>query len=278
LKNLNNKFVIQKLKPNYMGIKYNKIGVDYNLTRKADTFLTEQLFNHLEPNKNGKYLDIGCGTGNYTIELNKKGIPFIGIDPSKKMLEKAKLKNKKIEWKIGSAENTGLPNNFVDGIIGFLTIHHWSNLKNGFFELNRILKPNGKIVIFTSSPKQMKGYWLNHYFPKMLSDSITQMPSLNSVKTAFKDGGFKVLKTDKYFIKPDLQDKFLYCGKQKPDLYFDENIRHGISSFSSLANKKEVEKGLFELKKDFDSGKITEIIKSYENDSGDYLYLIGEKL
>ncbi|MGC1204673.1 MAG: class I SAM-dependent methyltransferase [Flavobacteriaceae bacterium] len=261
-----------------MGIKYNKIGVDYNLTRKADTFLTEQLFNHLEPNKKGKYLDIGCGTGNYTIELNKKGIPFIGIDPSKKMLEKAKLKNKKIEWKIGSAENTGLPNNFVDGIIGFLTIHHWSNLKNGFFELNRILKPNGKIVIFTSSPKQMKGYWLNHYFPKMLSDSITQMPSLNSVKTAFKDGGFKVLKTDKYFIKPDLQDKFLYCGKQKPDLYFDENIRHGISSFSSLANKKEVEKGLFELKKDFDSGKITEIIKSYENDSGDYLYLIGEKL
>ena len=160
-----------------MEIKYNKIGTDYNLTRKADKYLTEQLLNHLKPTKSGKYLDIGCGTGNYTNELQKNGFQFIGIDPSEKMLEKAKIKNAEIDWKIGSAENTELPKNYVEGIIGSLTIHHWTDLKNGFSELYRVLKPNGRIVIFTSTPKQMKGYWLNHYFPKMLSDSMTQMPT-----------------------------------------------------------------------------------------------------
>jgi hypothetical protein len=38
-----------------------------------------------------------------------------------------------------------------------------------------------------------------------------------------------------------------------------------------------VENGLSELRKDIDSGKIEEIIKSYENDLGDYLYVIGKK-
>lgn len=260
-----------------MIVEYDKIGTDYNLTRKADEYLTRQLIRHLEPTESGKYLDIGCGTGNYTNEIQKNGFDFIGIDPSKLMLEKAKIKNNKIYWKIGSAENTGLAENFVDGIIGSLTIHHWTDLTIGFSALNKVLKPNGRIVIFTSTPEQMKGYWLNHYFPKMLSDSIIQMPTLEKVKKAMKNSGIEFLETHKYFIKPDLEDQFLYCGKQNPELYFDEQIRYGISSFSSLSNRTEVENGLSELRKDIDSKKIEEIIKSYENGFGDYLYIIGKK-
>ena len=259
-----------------MEAKYDKIGIDYNLTRKADPFLTEQLWHHLNPKKDGIYLDIGCGTGNYTNKLQQKGFRFIGIDPSKKMLEKAKIKNKDIEWKIGSAEHIGLPKNFVDGIIGSLTIHHWTDLKRGFLELKRVLKPNGNIVIFTSTPEQMEGYWLNHYFPNMLLDSINQMPTLKSVEKAMTDAGIELLGTDKYVIKPDLQDQFLYCGKQNPELYFDDQIRHGISSFSSLANRMEVEQGLIDLRKDIDSGKFDEIFKAYQNVLGDYLYIIGK--
>lgn len=60
-------------------------------------------------------------------------------------------------------------------------------------------------------------------------------------------------------------------------MYFDDSIRHGISSFSSLANGDEVENGLTKLRQDIDSGKINEIVKSYENNLGDYLYIIAEK-
>jgi len=260
-----------------MDEKYDKIGIDYNLTRKADKYLTEQLLYHLKPNKVGKYLDIGCGTGNYTIELQKKGFHFIGIDPSTKMLEKAKLKTNKIDWRIGSAENIELPQNFVDGIIASLTIHHWTHLKRGFSQLYKVLKPKGSIVIFTATPQQMKGYWLNHYFPKMLAASIIQMPTFENLKTAMEDNGFELLETEKFFIKPDLEDQFLYCGKQNPELYFNEQIRNGISSFSSLANKTEVEQGLYKLRKDIDSGKIKEVMKLYENDLGDYLFIVGKK-
>lgn len=222
-------------------------------------------------------MDIGCGTGSYTIEFQKRGYKFIGVDPSERMLETARMRNSEIDWRLGSAENTGLIQNQVDGIIGSLTIHHWTSLEMGFKELNSILKPNGRIVIFTSTPKQMKNYWLNHYFPKMLKDSIIQMPSFEKVKEAMENARFELIRTEKYFIQPDLEDKFLYCGKHDPEMYFDEQIRNGISSFSSLSNKVEVEKGLSELKLDIETGKINKITRKYENQSGDYLYIIGKK-
>jgi len=40
-------------------------------------------------------------------------------------------------------------------------------------------------------------------------------------------------------------------------LYFDEQIRHGVSSFSSIVNRFEAGQGLSELRKDIDSGKST---------------------
>lgn len=260
-----------------MEVKYDKIGIDYNSTRKADPFLTNKLIEHLNPKKDGIYLDIGCGTGNYTNELERNGIQLIGIDPSEKMLEKARFKNQRVDWRIGTAENIQLSDNSMDGIIGSLTIHHWTDLSKSFFELQRILKDDGRIVIFTSTPIQMEGYWLNHYFPRMLKDSIDQMPSLEKVEEAMTRNSIVITEIDKYFIQPDLQDKFLYCGKQNPELYFNEQIRNGISSFSSLANRDEVKQGLKKLRSDIENGKINEVIDSYDNDFGDYLYIIGKK-
>ena len=260
-----------------MGAKYDRIGIDYNVTRKADPYIAEQLLTHLLPTSEGIYLDIGCGTGNYTHEFEKRGFQFIGIDPSKEMLEKARQKNKNIDWRIGAAESIALLDKTVDGIVGSLTLHHWTDLEKGFSELYRVLKPNGRIILFTATPEQMKGYWLNHYFPKMLSDSIVQMPSLESVKNAMLKSHFQILGIDNYFVQPDLQDKFLYCGKHNPEFYFDEHIRNGISSFSSLANRTEVEEGLSQLKTDIDNGTINAVIDAYTNDLGDYLYIIGKK-
>lgn len=260
-----------------MKAKYDTIGKGYNLTRKADRHLTENLIKYLAPDKEGIYLDIGCGTGSYTHELQKRGYNFIGIDPSERMLAEAKNRNSKIEWKLGTAENTGLAPNNVDGIIGSLTIHHWTSLEKAFQELYSVLKPDRKMVIFTSTPEQMKGYWLNHYFPKMLQDSIIQMPALLAVKQAMENAGFKISRTEKYFIQPDLEDKFLYCGKHQPEMYFDKNIRNGISSFSDLSHKVEVESGLSAMKSDIEAGKINQVISSFENQLGDYLYIIGKK-
>jgi len=257
--------------------KYDRIGLGYNTTRKPDPYLVQRMLHHLQPSKKGLYLDIGCGTGNYTHEFQSSGFSFVGIDPSQTMLDVANQGSSSAEFVLGNSEQVDFPKEHFSGITASLTIHHWKDLEKGFAELYRVLKSKGRLIVFTSTPKQMRGYWLNHYFPKMLHDSIIQMPSLDRVLSALVSAGFETVKTEPYKIQPDLQDKFLYCGKEHPKLYFDENIRKGISSFSDLSNQEEVTEGLEQLKADMKSTKIIQIMEDYKNELGDYLYVIAEK-
>ena len=123
----------------------------------------------------------------------------------------------------------------------------------------------------------MKGYWLNHYFPQMLHDSIVQMPSLNSIIEATTKAGLVLINTEKYFIRDDQQDHFLYIGKNKPELYFNEQVRNGISSFSSFSNTLEVRQGLKKLKNDLNNRAFEAIKKKYNNDLDDYIFIILTK-
>ncbi|MFK7907932.1 MAG: class I SAM-dependent methyltransferase [Chitinophagales bacterium] len=258
--------------------KYNKIGHNYNQTRKPDPQLTENLYQHLQPQTSGVYLDIGCGTGNYTIALHQqKNVQFIGVEPSTKMLEIAKSKCNTIDWRYGTAEKIPLEDASVAGIMGTLTVHHWQDMGKAFAELYRVLKPKGKLVIFTSTPEQMKGYWLNHYFPMMLEKSMQPMPAFEVFEKHLTENGFQNIRTDKYFIQADLQDLFLYSGKFDPNLYLQPHVRKGISSFADLANQAEVEKGLAVLQADILSGDWQKLKEKYENEEGDYLYVITEK-
>ena len=252
---------------------YDHIRLGYNSTRKADSFITERLFQLLAPRSNNLYLDIGCGTGNYTIALANKGLRFYGLEPSEEMLSTARQKNDEINWLRGNAEKIPLIDNVFDGAIATLTIHHWVNLKKAFKEIARVVKPGGPVIIFTALPEQMQYFWLNYYFPMMLRNSITQMPGYYEIEAAALEADLSIKKTESYFIQDNLEDHFLYVGKNRPELYFNEYVRKGISSFAALANKDEVEAGLSSLAADLANNEFNTVKEIYESHLGDYIFI-----
>ena len=256
---------------------YDTIGLQYNETRRADKFLADRLRYFLSPVKEENYLDIGCGTGNYTCALESRDYAFYGIDPSEAMLEKARKRNCNVSWQNAAAENLSFENEFFAGAIASLTIHHWKDLSKAFSEISRVLKTNGKFVFFTTLPEQTAGYWLTEYFPKMMSDSVEKLPPFSEIEKSLTAANLKIETTENYFVREDLQDHFLYSGKHRPKLYLREEIRRGISSFSNPANAREVEKGLRCLAEDIETGKISEVIEKYENDLGDYIFIVARK-
>jgi ubiquinone/menaquinone biosynthesis C-methylase UbiE len=254
---------------------YNKIGIGYNSTRQADPYLSERMFALLGSGKH--CLDIGCGTGNYTVALEKKGLQFTGVDPSEVMLKEAEQKSKTINWLQGTAENIPCGDESFDGALGSLTLHHWKNMGQGFKELFRVLKPKSKLLFFTSLPEQTQGYWLTHYFPKTIYKSSLNLPPLDTLKQCGHNAGFNFIEQENYFVKEDLKDLFLQSGKHNPELYFNETIRKGISTFALLTNKEEVDAGLKNLRSDIDSGKFESVKNKYDNEIGDYCFVVFEK-
>jgi hypothetical protein len=77
----------------------------------------------------------------------------------------------------------------------------------------------------------------------MLHSSIFQMPSLDVIQNATDEAKLKINIIEKYFIKDDLKDCFLYVGKNNPDRYFDQQIRDGISFLFIISKHDEVEQG-----------------------------------
>ena len=89
--------------------------------------------------------------------------------------------------------------------------------------------------------------------------------------------GFPSINTEGFDIGDGLQDFFLYSGKYRPEMYLDEGVRRGVSTFASLADPEEVTSGCLRLAEDIQSGRIDEVRASYENQGGDYLFVISTK-
>ncbi len=257
---------------------YNLIGEDYNTTRKADPYISQRLLTLLGPEHDGTYIDIGCGTGNYTIALAELGFEFTGLDPSEAMLTIARQRAPLKEWVNGSAEKLPLPDARFDGALAVLTIHHWQDMKKAFLEINRILKTGSRLVLFTSLPEQMTGFWLNHYFPKMMQTSIQKMPGLDQIIDAGRCAGFHVHYTEPYDICLDLEDHFLYSGKMNAAIYLNDNFRKGISSFAEMDGLAEIKMGLKNLASDIAGGHIKTIQEKYLSDKGDYIFVVLTKV
>jgi len=256
---------------------YNKIGVGYNRTRAADPYIAGRLAGLLDLQHGKEYLDIGCGTGNYTIYLAEQGYSFIGVDPSAVMLDEARVKSELVQWMDGSAAEIPLSEAGVDGAIATLTIHHWPDIAEGFREAHRVLKTGGRFVIFSFTKEQETGYWLNHFFPKMMRKTFQKAVTLEAVKEAAEQTGFELLLTEKYFVREDLQDLFGYAGKHNPRMYLDPEIRKGISAFALLSDAEETALGLAALEASIADGSFAAIKTRYDNDMGDYLFIVLRK-
>lgn len=255
---------------------YNTIGKTYDNTRKADPEIAKTIAKLLQYKPNGFYLDIGCGSGNYTGALAEIGLKIEGIDLSTEMLEKAKKKYSQINFHQGDATALPFSNNKFDGAICILATHHIHNNKKLFQEAFRVIN-KGRFVIFTATPQQINHYWTGHYFPEMMESDKKKMTSFDEIKTDLGQAGFVDIQRSAFYVTNQLQDWFLAAGKYRPEIYLDPVVRHGISSFHLSSNPVELKNGLKQLEKDIQSGKINEIIQNYESDIGEYMFIIGEK-
>ncbi len=259
-----------------MAAPYDSIGPHYDRTRRADPRIAAALRRHLKPSAEGRYLDLACGTGNYTIALAGTGLANCGVDRSEAMIGAARRKAPALPWSVAGADALPFAADAFDGAVCTLAIHHFADLGVIFSEVYRIME-SGRFVIFTSSPEQMRHYWLNRYFPTAMERSIAQMPDPRDVEEALAKAGFRTIATEPFFVPDDLADQFLYAGKARPALYLDPAVRAGISTFFSLASAKEVRDGLARLAADISSGTVKDVIRSFDDAGGDYLFIIAEK-
>ncbi len=95
-------------------------------------------------------LDVGCGSGLFIDKVSDKAKIVIGIDVSRKLLNKAKEKaNVRGNVYVLQADADHLPfcNKFFDRTFAFTILQNMPLPKKTLKELKRVAKPEGKMVV-----------------------------------------------------------------------------------------------------------------------------------
>jgi len=147
--------------------------------------------------KDGKILDIGTAGGTFLHVAKQQGWEVYGIEPNKWLANWGK-EHYGIDIKSGTLFDYKFEENFFDVVTLWDVLEHMPNPKKALLEINRILKPNGLLVVNYPDigswlSKVMRSKWifllsvhLYYFTPK-------------TIKGILKTTGFKTIKTKPHF-------------------------------------------------------------------------------
>jgi SAM-dependent methyltransferase len=254
-----------RISEEYQDSSYDRIGLDYAVTRRADPRIAAQI--HEALGDAGSIVNVGAGTGSYE-PRDRKVLP---IEPSEKMIAQRTDGHVAAIW--GHAESLPLATDSVDAAMACMTLHHWADWRIGLQELRRVARK--RVVIFTYDPSYAMQFWLlRDYLPKLARLDRARFPSLDEQGVATGDD----VRVEPVPIPHDCEDGFLAAFWRRPRAYLDERIRRGMSVFQ-LPGAERLLDGLELLAEDLQSGRWEdrnqEILEREELDLG-YRLLVAE--
>ncbi|MEA2496480.1 MAG: demethylmenaquinone methyltransferase / 2-methoxy-6-polyprenyl,4-benzoquinol methylase [Thermoleophilaceae bacterium] len=99
-------------------------------------------------------LDVACGTGDLAMALAERGAQVTGVDFAEKMLEIARKKAPRIEFRTGNALALDFPDNQFDAVTVGFGARNFDDLGRGLSEMARVVKPGGRVVVLEITTPQ----------------------------------------------------------------------------------------------------------------------------
>ena len=177
-------------------------------------------------------LDVGCGTGNYAAALvESTGCLVSGIDPSRRMLDRARDATQWQSLAQGNAESLPFGDNSFDVIMSTDVIHHIVDRDAYFREAARVLRPGGHVVTVTDShdtiPRRRP---LSSHFPETIAVELQRYPPVPGLLEEMARAGFVKPRLVDVSHNYDLDDIQAYRDRAFSSLLLidDDAFRRGI--------------------------------------------------
>jgi ubiquinone/menaquinone biosynthesis C-methylase UbiE len=185
-------------------------------------------------------LDLGCGTGRFTEAL---AVCFdanvVGVDPSGKMLGKARAKQRdpRVGYELGRAESIPLRDNSVDFIFISMALHHFDDAFVAARECHRVLKTQATLFLRAGTRDRIPVYPYVAFFPESRPILETTLFARASTRELFEQAGFSAI-ADDVIIQEVAPNHVAYA----------EKIAAGADSILAQLSQKEFDAGMAALR------------------------------
>jgi SAM-dependent methyltransferase len=145
------------------------------------------------------FLDLGCGTGRFSIPIaNKLSYSVIGGDISKDMLSKAREKDgtSQVNWILQDATSLPYNNESLNAVFMSHLLHHVDDPLKVTKECYRVLKPYGVVLNRYGAIEQIRDNREHVFFPGTLEIDEARIPSIEQVEEWFTLAGFNEVSSE----------------------------------------------------------------------------------
>jgi SAM-dependent methyltransferase len=216
---------------------YDTIGATYTVTRRTEPRIAAQLWAALGDARTG--LTVGAGTGSY--EPSDRDVT--AVEPSAVM--RAQRPVGAARCVDATAESLPFEDQSFDAAMAFATVHHWQDPIAGLLEMRRVAR---RVVVFTCDTTDRswrRRFWLTRdYLPEVAACRVGLATQLARAIGA---------RMEPVLIPWDCADGFFEAYWRRPEAYLDENVRRGISVWTSVGPDAE-QRAVRSLRDDLASG------------------------
>ena len=221
---------------------YDTIGATYTVTRRTEPRIAARIWAALGDAET--ILNVGAGSGSY--EPPDRHV--VAVEPS--ALMRSQRFPGAAPCLAGSAEHLPFDDQSFDAAMAVCTVHHWQDPIAGLREMRRVAR---RVVVFlfdTSDPRQ---FWLTRdYLPEFAA-----LPGVRVLAALSDLAGAIGARMEPVPIPWDCADGFFEAYWRRPEAYLDENVRRGISVWTSVGPDAE-QRAVHSLRNDLASGRWAE--------------------
>jgi len=158
---------------------------------------------HLEAVPQGRLLDVGCGSGEWLATMRELGWQVEGVDFDGNAIRVAR--QSKLQVHHGSLEQQNFSNESFDAVVLNHVVEHVPNPVGTLVECARILKPGGKLVLFTPNSSSLSHQLFKRNWRGLEPPRHLHIFSMQSMHLLLERAGFK-----KSLIKPQIAKSVIY--------------------------------------------------------------------
>lgn len=175
----------------------------------SDQFLFKKILKLLNPRPEDKILEIGCNRGSFVKQIQGISPHTYGIDVNKDAIAHGETR----DLQVMDATSMTFEDNTFDKIYSSHMIEHIPGLTSAFREMERVLRPGGRIVlVYPAEPIRgifaIRSAWVMFKNPfrardihvnKLDPKKIQELININGIKLDHVESQFFPLKIPQYF-------------------------------------------------------------------------------
>ena len=214
---------------------YNLIAEDFSRTRTRiwdeirflfDSYLIE----------GDRVLDLGCGNGRYYETVKRKGVDYVGVDNSERLIKLAQKKHPGVRFQTADALNLPFPDNYFDKVYSIAVLHRIPSreFRSQFLkEVKRVLKQEGFLIltVWKFHKRKKTSLFLKYTILKLIGRSKLDF------KDIFEPWGKKIEKYYHWFSQKELTNLVKKVGFKIKEVGIVKNERGNRQNIYLIAEK-----------------------------------------